>query len=426
MRPGRRGLLATALLCLTTTPTTAQSPQQVECARLAGAAAAGLGDESCFFLAGTLVGALGTQMILQRDLQPADEGGARAAGSLAQGEAVPTAQPMAIGGGSLSAVGSDAGSDAITALTFNPTIFFGAASSGEELARNSRLADVTVFFPMDELDRDDDGDVDYFGLRMRVNFTGLGAGSELWAAARRLQALTVSETTATERLDEVLSALPVARLGACVESLRDVSSTTAERTEACGEDVRRRLDAQGYEQFRQSLVPLRTQADSRYFGLDVRLDFGDPTLGAVPDAQAVAINAGIAFGRQLVGADALAPSTGIRFRAGVRYTELVDVDETSFALDGGLGFALRRPVDVEKALTLTGGFEFRFGGVDEALDAAFQSDFVVFRAALSVPMTDQVGITMSFGRPLVGDEISQTLSVTGDWRLLLPLLPSPG
>lgn len=52
-----------------------------------------------------------------------------------------------------------------------------------------------------------------------------------------------------------------------------------------------------------------------------------------------------------------------------------------------------------------------------------QSEFVTFKAALSVPVTDRTAITLSFGQPLIGDDISRTLSVTGDWRLLLPMIP---
>lgn len=108
---------------------------------------------------------------------------------------------------------------------------------------------------------------------------------------------------------------------------------------------------------------------------------------------------------------------------GVRYTDSQDLGETALSADAGLGFVLRRPVDYDKAVTLSSGFELRFGDVDEALEGALQSDYVAFRAGLSVPITAQAGITVSFAQPLVGDAVSQTLSVTGDWRLLLPLIP---
>jgi hypothetical protein len=407
----------------------AQAERQAECARILRAPA---GPESCGDLAYDVVIGLGEGLlrdpadapgIMLRDLQPADEGSASAAGSLAQSEAVPGTRPMAIGGGSLTAVGSDAGADAITALTLNPSIFFGGDESGERVAQQSRLADLTAYVPMNDLDRDDDGDVDYFGLHVRVNFTGLAAGSELWSAAARLQDVTEVETAAAERLREELNGVGLARLEACVALLRDSGAEATAVVQSCGDDIRPDLDLPTYEEFRASLIPLRERADSRYFGLDVRLDVGDPTLGAVADAEAVSINGGVAFGKQFVGTDALSPSAGVRLRAGIRYTDLARLDESSFALDGGLAFVLRRPVDFEKALTVSGGVEFRFGGVDDALEGAMQSEFLTVRAALSVPVTDQTAITLGFGQPLLGTDISQTLSVTADWRLLLPLLP---
>ncbi|MBM4185140.1 MAG: hypothetical protein FJ207_13140 [Gemmatimonadetes bacterium] len=382
--------------------------------------------------AGTVVGELGARMIRDpsaapavslRDLQPALDGSASAPGSLAQSEVVPAARPMAIGGGSISAVGSEAGSDAITALTFNPAIFYGSDRSGESVARNSRLADVTIYFPMDELDRDADGGIDYFGVQLRVNVTGLGAGSALWSAAEGLRDLTVIETRETERLELALRGMPADRSAACVEQVGQAAAPSEAVVAACGADLRPDLDLPTYEEFRQSLVPLKEQADSRYFGLDVRMDFGDPTLGGVANASAVSINAGLALGKQFVGAEPLAPSAGVRLRGGVRYTDSQDLGETALSADAGLGFVLRRPVDYDKAVTLSSGFELRFGDVDEALEGALQSDYVAFRAGLSVPITAQAGITVSFAQPLVGDAVSQTLSVTGDWRLLLPLIP---
>jgi len=426
MSGGSRAVHIVALVLMMPLGVRAQDAQERECARITGQ---DVGDESCFFLAGTLVGEIGAGMILGespaltlRDLQPAQEGSSSAAGSLAQSDAVPAARPMAIGGGSVSAVGSDAGADAITALTLNPSVFFPTGRSGEKVARNSRLADMTLFFPVDNLDRDDDGAIDYFGFQMRVNFTGLSSGNEVWAAAERLRDLTVIETDETERLTAALRQMPVRQIQGCVEQLGESSATAERVVAACGSDLRPDLDAPTYEEFRESLMAAKEQADSKYFGLDVRMDIGDPTLGAVADAEAVSINGGVALGRQFVGEDPMSPSAGIRLRAGLRYTDVKNLDETSFAFDGGLGFVLRSRVDVEKALSLSAGFEARYGGVDESLKGAMQTDFVMFKAALSVPVTDQVAITLSLGQPLVGEEVSRTLSVTGDWRLLLPMV----
>ena len=90
----------------------------------------------------------------------------------------------------------------------------------------------------------------------------------------------------------------------------------------------------------------------------------------------------------------------------MRYTELRELDESSFAFDGGLAFVVKRPVTIDQALMLTGGVEFRFGDAEEELEGEFQSEFLSVRASLSVPVTDQTAIAISFVHPLIGDEAS--------------------
>ena len=354
------------------------------------------------------------------DLQPTSSGSSSTTGTLGQSEVVPSVQPLAVAGGSVSAVGSDAGADAITSLTFNPSIFFDG--DRESVVRGSRLIDFTAFFPVDNLDRDEDGDIDYFGFRIRVNFTGLSAGKQVWDKAEAEFAKLLGwETEAAGALLDRFASMTESMMRACAAAIQ--SGRGPQTIEAsCGRLLT--PEEEDYEAFRAELDRVRTEADSRYFGLDLRLDSGDPTLGVVENAEATAITGGLAFGRQFVGSapDPLAPSAGIRGRAGLRYTHLREIDETSFAFDGGLAFVMKRPLTIEQALMLSGGVEFRFGNVDEELEGEFQSDFLAFRAALAVPVTEQTAITISFARPLIGDEVSPTITVTADWKLLLPAL----
>jgi hypothetical protein len=384
---------------------------------------------TCFVLAVAVGDSLRSHLFFDsllspRDLQQTNGGDAATGGSLAQGEPVPTVQPMAIGGGAVAAVGSDAGTDAITALTLNPGIFFTTPRNRDETARVIRLSDMTVFFPVNELDRDDDGDVDYFGLRIRVNATGLSAGSRLMSEARRkFEILLRQEATDADRLAAVLGEAP--NVAGCVDALLAQVDAAAAIAAACGEDVRPRIDADAYERFRTDLASLREEIDSKYFGLDLRLDVGDPTLGAVPDAAGTSLTGSVAVGKQYVGGDMERASVGLKGRLGVRYTDLEDIDETSFAVDGGLAFDVRRPVTEMRSVTLSGGFEFRFGDATQEVEAQLQSDFLVFRASLAVPITNATGISVNVAAPLIGDEISPTLSINGNWALLLPELLSP-
>lgn len=360
--------------------------------------------------------------ISPRDLQQRNSGDAATGGSVAQGEAVPTVQPMAIGGGSLGAVGSDGGADAITALTINPAIFFTSPHAREAVARASRLADVTVFFPVDRLDRDGDGDIDYFGVRVRINSTGLRAGSRVMQRAREsFDRLLSQEAADAERLAAAFHRAP--DVERCVAALRAQPPQVAAIDAACGADARARPDEAQYEQFRRELAVARELADASYLGLDLRLDFGDPTLGAVPNASATAITAAVAFGRQFVDSNTAAASVGIKGRLGLRFTNLDSVSANGFAVDAGLGFEARRPLDLQRAITLSGGFEGRFGG-EAQLEAEQQTNQLVFRAALSIPLGDASGVALAVGAPLIGTGASPTLVVKVDWGLLLPsLLP---
>jgi hypothetical protein len=414
-----------------------QSPNETECQRLLGEmfSITGTVPTPCRVLAAQLVinltnGFYATEEVAQkavnpRDLLPTQVGGSDAAGSPAQSEAVPSVQPLALVGGSISAVGSDAGSDAITAISVNPSVFFGDGDSGETLARNSRLTDLTVFFPVDEFDRDDDGDVDYFGLRLRINVAGFSAGAAVWdAAEQELRRLVTDETTAALQLAQHFLTMPQGAMAGCVNRLNEATPDPAQVLDACGEAILPSFDRASYDEFRSALAEIREQVDSRYFGLDARLDYGDPTLGAVPFADATAITVGLAFGKQWMTDDPLAVSRGVRFRVGARHTHLRELDENHFAFDGGVAFLVRRPIDLDKAISLSGGIEARYGGVDDVLQGEFQSEYTVFRAMLSIPLTDATALSVGFSHPLDGTDRSQTLTVTGDWKLLLPdLLP---
>ena len=395
------------------------------------------GDESCFVLAVIVVdhltekqyiGSNADAQIPPRDIQQTNSGNAATGGSVAQSEAVPTVQPMAIGGGSIAAVGSDAGADAITALTFNPAIFFADPDDTEATAKWSRLSDVTLFFPVDGLDADEDGDIDYFGVRLRINMTGVGAGSRIMREARdEFRRLVSMEDASAVRLETGFLRLEVRSpdaLPQCVDTLLSESPEAAEVTESCGSDLLVVLEGEEYEEFRNQLADIRRKADARYFGLDIRLDFGDPTLGAVPNASGTSITGGLAFGREFIASSAHGASSGLKGRFGIRFTDLEEVDKTSFALDGGLAFEARRPLETGGTVVLSSGFEFRFADED-SMRSELQTDFLIFRASLLVPITGSTGISIAVGAPLIGESVSPTLTISANWGLLLSALPRP-
>jgi hypothetical protein len=114
----------------------------------------------------------------QRDLQNRTPQPPELSGTPAQGHSIPGVQPAGVASGTIAALGTRAGQDAIAALSVNPAVLFLAEAATEQLARLSRLADVTVFIPISSVTTEDtptgtdEGKLRYFGTRVRLNFTG--------------------------------------------------------------------------------------------------------------------------------------------------------------------------------------------------------------------------------------------------------------
>jgi hypothetical protein len=366
--------------------------------------------------------ALAAEQVSPRDVQPRTGGGAATGGTAAQGDAVPSVRPLPMAGGTVSAVGSDAGANAITAVTLNPSIFLTSSRDPRAVAGWSRFGDLTVFFPVDGLDQNDDGKVDYYGVRARLNLSGPAAGSRvLRAAGQSFAALVQQETDLADRIERALDTGPDQE--GCIEALGAESLDGAAVLEACGEALEFSLDPGELRRLRRSLEQARAEADAGYLGLDLRLDVGDPTLGAVAGAAGTRLAGGLAIGRRLRKADPEAATFGVRARVGVRYVELDDAalpanQRTSFALDGGAGFEMVRPFEFQP-VTVTLGVEFRAGNPpDSTLDDEFQTNFLMFRFGLDVPLTASNTVSLSVGAPLMGD-VTPTLAVSANWSLLL-------
>jgi len=373
---------------------------------------------TCFELAAQIVDSIvkGLYAPAPRDVQ-SDVKQPALAGSPAQAEAVPGAQPVGIGGASLAEIGTDSGTKAIVAIALNPATLVGNTSQGDRIAKLSRIADLTLLLPVDGLDDDKDGKVDYVGARIRLNFNGSQAGSRIMkdAGAALLKAVQ-GETDQALALEPVLSAAP--DVEGCYRALLDPDSDSDHVKAKCGGQFRISFDPKVYETLQAKLADARAQADAKYLGLDLRFDFGDATLGAVADTRATSIDAGLAMGRQFLGADPSGPSIGFKARAGLRYTHLTKVRKTSYAFDGAIGIEGRRPLTDGQTITASAGLEFRYGG-DRATERQAQTNSTVFRAALAVPVAGTTGITLAVAAPLDGP-ITPVMSVQFNWNLLLP------
>jgi hypothetical protein len=268
-------------------------------------------------------------------------------------------------------VGSDAGANAVAAVTLNPSVFLTSARDPREAATWSRFGDLTVFFPVDGLDRDNDGKVDYFGARTRLNLAGPAAGSRiLRAAGRAFAALVQEETDLADRITRALLEGPDP--DGCIAALDTKTLDGAAVLEACGDALELTLDPREMRRLQQALEAARAEADAGYLGLDLRLDVGDPTLGAVAGASGTRLFGGLALGRRLQRSQPEAPSFG--FRAG-------------------------NPPDL-------------------SLEEEFEANFLMFRFGIDVPLTAANTVSLSVGAPLVGD-LSPSIAVSANWSLLL-------
>jgi hypothetical protein len=393
------------------------------------------GDAPCKVLADGLVDRVSTPPMLDimldhtpaRDFQSRASGNAGTAGAPSQGEAVPSVQPLALAGGSLAAVGSDGGTDAIAAFTINPAILFGAQDPARAAAL-SRLLDLTVLAPVNELDRDQDGKIDYYGIRARVNVTGPGAGKQLQKAVKAFADNVQKSAILSARLDTVLRETP--NFATCVDAFRAKSVKAEEVTSSCGRELDIAPDPKTLESFREALALARDSADARYLGLDVRLDQGDPTLGATPAAAGTALFAGLAFGRNIVALKSNQPSFGLKARLGVHHVSLDDTalgegDRNNTAVDGALAFDFTYPYEFQP-LKFAAGLEFRAGDPPvSGAEKEFQTNFLQARLSLDVPITAANSISIAFAGPLTGKE-RPTLSINGNWQLLLSGLSAVG
>jgi len=361
-----------------------------------------------------------------RDMQSRAGEAPAMGGTVADGEAVSSVKPVALAGGSLAAVGSDGGASTMVAMAINPLNLLGDASDPSSADGRSRGFDATAFFPVAGLDQNDDGEIDYFGLRFRINLFGaglMGIGPDLAGeAATALAAVVADETAEMDAIETILLSAP--NLPECVELLRGASTDVAATAAACGSPAPARVSAARVAAFHERLDRLRADIDAEYWGLDVRFDFGDPTMGEVPGARGRRIFVGGAYGKRSVPSDPSDRSFGVRLSGGVRTVNLEDPSiaedlDDLWEFEGGAAVEMVYP-SAFQPVRIMAGVEARGGGddPDDALTEQFASGVVTFKGSVSVPISATNAITLSFGRPLKGQGQS-SLSVSANWSLLM-------
>jgi hypothetical protein len=360
--------------------------------------------------------------VAPRDLQSSMSETFATGGSVAQTSAVPAVRPVGLAAGSLVAVGTQAGTGALASLSVNPLVSFfleeGADSLQAALARYARLVDVSAFFPVDDVDADDDGKLDYFGARVRVNFSGLSAGDAVWSKADSLfqEILDVDARLVNDIRDAMLAMTDPAAVTACASTILTQQIDSIQSVCGTSFDFSAR-DPADYGRLSRALAVVRDKADSRYWGLDLRVDFGDPTLGEVAGASGKFGFLGLAYGGRVGGDEERAGPIGYRLRGGVAVAALDQPDTTHFAVEGGAAVEVTR-TRMHQQLSLSTGVEFRYGS-DTGRDDQFRTNFLAWRTSLAIPVTEANSVTVSFSTALDGeDNTTPSFSIGADWGLL--------
>jgi hypothetical protein len=378
--------------------------------------------------AAAIVKSLPEKVLSPRDVQSRSTDHADLGGTAGQGQAVPGVQPAGVAAGTIAMVGTDAGRDAIAALSVNPAVLFLAEKATSQLAKLSRVADVTVFVPISSTGDEDvaavssDSKLRYFGARVRFNWTGVSSGSSVWAKAEEMLKDRISKMAVTgTRVSKLL--VDTINVEACTIALLDNPLDDTAITAACGAPVGFRPDLAQARSINDELVRIRRVADAKYFGADFRFDSGDPTLGAVENASGQFMFLGLALGRRFDAGDPASTATsGIRARVGVRHAKLDSQPKAEFAVEASVGYELSRRMADDNALEISAGFEIRRTQGTSTAPEEFQADYTMLRASLTMPLLQGAGVSLNLATPITGD-VTPTISVNFNWGLLLSNRP---
>jgi len=378
--------------------------------------------------AAAIVKSLPEKVLSPRDVQSRTTGSADLAGTAGQGQAVPGVQPAGVAAGTIAAVGTDAGNDAIAALSVNPAVLFLAEKATAQLAKLSRVADITVFIPVSSANDEDmpaasdDTKLRYAGVRVRFNWTGISSGNQVWTRAEEMLKARIMRMAVTSAHIRTLL-VSASDVGGCSAALIDHPSDDAAITAACGGPVDFTPDLAQAQAINDELIRIRRAADAKYFGADFRFDTGDPTLGAVQNASGQFLFAGVALGRRFNADDPASTATsGFRARLGVRHAKLDSQPDAEFALEASVGYELTRRMADDSSLEISIGFDIRRTKGTSTAPEEFQADYTMLRGSLAMPLIQGAGVSLNVATPITGD-VSPTISVNFNWGMLLSNRP---
>jgi len=331
-------------------------------------------------------------------------------GGPGQASAVPSVLPTPEAGATVAASGTPDGPELLTEIRFNPLAL--AASDPAEQAYYSRVSDIRLLLPVSSASAASSiRDIQYAGVRVRVNMAGIGAlstasGTKVYQEAQ--QAALAVQTDSAEVLRRVRELLERASdVTGCADALMNRDTAAQER--ACGGTLDMTDLLLSNETFLARLSKARIEADSNYWGLDLRGDFGDPTLSGDASKLGTYISAGVAGGSAFIKGDRyLQP----RWRLGATYSYPRSTRVANYSVDAALGFEMG-VVRRFQRIKANVGIEARVSKEDAQGD----TNFYVFNAGLTVPTTQTTSVSIGLTLPLAGNRPA-LLTLGGDFSLL--------
>lgn len=338
-------------------------------------------------------------------------------GAASQGGAVTPAIPLELAGGNVSTVGTEEGAKALASLTFNPfTLFTDTEGNLDDVIGRGETGDVTVLLPASTVN--EGNALSYLGLRARINTSALQPGSQrLQKVNERYKDVLQAGADLTGEIEDLVTT--TSDVPACVSALHKFAqqSVPSSRVEQdCGGTIAR-LDPNLEKRLNEAVSEALDEAQKQFFGLDLRTDFGDPTLAGADSTDAIRLFGGATYGQRFRrGGDA---ALQFRARLGSRYVDLRNLDETSVAVEGGVDLVYQKTYQKQR-LEASAGFQGSYtDGEHSSLDTALETDYAAFLASLNVPFTSAYSITVNVRAP-VSSDVESTFNVKLNWNLLFP------
>jgi len=372
------------------------------------------------------VSSIDLDFLTPRSLQTNKVNAPNSVAALNQSEAVPSLFPFALAGGSIGGTGSEGGANALTSISLNPAIFFTDMNDAKESAKWGRLMDLSVIFPLNQVEEPDLQKLSYLGLRGRINLTGVANGDHLYEnVLSEFSDVLKNSEAESNAIERILNATN--NCDECIKQFLRVinqGEDVATLSRVCGEGFNIEEGDAIFRSFKEELDKLLLEADRKYFGLDIRSDFGDPTLNAIDSASGTSLFLGVGYGFSNQRVKNRGASIGLNTRLGFRYKDMEDIESNIFDIDGAIGMDLAWPYHFQQ-IKLGLGVEFR-ANLEENLEApididlseAYETDYLYFRLALNIPITPSNGISLQYGTSIAGEKAS-ILSFNFSWNLLL-------